>query len=77
MSGLPIFGRRYEECIPPDEELFRRQPSADGNRRGELVLPAVFPEILSHYRRVHRAARLSMRSRAILPLDVWIRSFIR
>ncbi|KAL0911696.1 hypothetical protein M5K25_019854 [Dendrobium thyrsiflorum] len=77
VSGLPIFGRRYEECIPPDEELFRRRPSSNKSKRGELILPTVLPAALSHYRRVCKEAKLSRRSRATIPMDIWIRSFIR
>lgn len=77
LSGLPVFGHPYEECIPPDEELFRRRPSGDGNRRGELILPLIYPDLLNHYHRTQTAAGLSTRSGSNIPVDIWIRSFLR
>ncbi|KAL0907675.1 hypothetical protein M5K25_022099 [Dendrobium thyrsiflorum] len=77
VSGLPIVGCHFEECIPPDEELFRRRPSADGNRRGRLVLPDVYPALLRHYHQVYRSSRLSMRVRVAMPVDIWVQSFLQ
>ncbi|KAL0929032.1 hypothetical protein M5K25_000972 [Dendrobium thyrsiflorum] len=77
VSGLPVFGRPFEECVPPDEQLFFRVPSADGDRRGRLVLPDVYPVLLEYYRRVYRASGLSARARVGMPVDVWLRSFLQ
>ncbi|KAL0924898.1 hypothetical protein M5K25_005758 [Dendrobium thyrsiflorum] len=77
VSGLPVVGGHFEECVPPDEELFRRRPSADGNRRGRLVLPDVYPALLRHYRQLYRSSGLSMRARAAMPVDTWVRSFLQ
>ncbi|KAL0928553.1 hypothetical protein M5K25_000446 [Dendrobium thyrsiflorum] len=49
VSGLPVFGHPFEECVPPDEQLFSRVPSADGDRRGRLTLSDVYPALLEHY----------------------------
>ncbi|KAL0907039.1 hypothetical protein M5K25_025577 [Dendrobium thyrsiflorum] len=78
VSGLPVFGQRFEECVPPDEQLFRRVPSVDGDRRGRLLLPEVFPRLLQHYCQTYRSAqRLPIRSRVTMPADVWVRSFLQ
>ncbi|KAL0913167.1 hypothetical protein M5K25_016606 [Dendrobium thyrsiflorum] len=77
VSGLPVFGHRFEECVPPDEQLFRRVPSADGDRRGRLVLPIIYPTLLQHFRQSYRASCLSRRSRAAMPADLWVRSFLQ
>ncbi|KAL0911146.1 hypothetical protein M5K25_019262 [Dendrobium thyrsiflorum] len=77
VSGLPVFGHPFEECVPPDEQLFSRVPSADGDRRGRLVLPDVYPVLLEHYRRVYRASGLSARAQVGMPVDVWLRSFLQ
>ncbi|KAL0912823.1 hypothetical protein M5K25_016232 [Dendrobium thyrsiflorum] len=78
VSGLPVFGHHFEECVPPDEQLFRRVPSPDGDRRGRLLLPDVFPRLLQHYRQTYRSARgLPMRSRATMPAGVWVSSFLQ
>ncbi|KAL0929035.1 hypothetical protein M5K25_000975 [Dendrobium thyrsiflorum] len=77
VSGLPVFGHPFEECVPPDEQLFSRVPSADSDRRGRLVLPDVYPVLLEHYCRVHRASGLSARARVGMPVDVWLRSFLQ
>ncbi|KAL0925857.1 hypothetical protein M5K25_004228 [Dendrobium thyrsiflorum] len=77
VSGLPVFGHPFEECVPPDGQLFSRVPSADGDRRGRLTLPDVYPALLEHYRRVHRASGLSARARVGMPVDVWLRSFLQ
>ncbi|KAI0524892.1 hypothetical protein KFK09_004282 [Dendrobium nobile] len=42
VPGLPIFGHHFEECVPPDEQLFQRVLSVDGDKRGRLVLPDVY-----------------------------------
>ncbi|KAL0911749.1 hypothetical protein M5K25_019910 [Dendrobium thyrsiflorum] len=77
VSGLPVFGHRFEECVPPDEQLFRRVPSTDGDRRGRLAVPDVFPRLLQHYRQTYRSARgLPMRFRATMPAGVWVSSFL-
>ncbi|KAL0907464.1 hypothetical protein M5K25_021877 [Dendrobium thyrsiflorum] len=77
VSGLPVFGHPFEECVPPDGQLFSRVPSADGDRRGRLTLSDVYPALLEHYRRVHRASGLSARARVGMPVDVWLRSFLQ
>ncbi|PKU80826.1 hypothetical protein MA16_Dca009237 [Dendrobium catenatum] len=77
VSGLPVFGHNFEECVPPDEQLFYRVPSVDGNRRGRLALPVVYPTLLQHYRRTYRESHLSKRGRAAMPVDLWIRSFLQ
>ncbi|KAL0915124.1 hypothetical protein M5K25_015523 [Dendrobium thyrsiflorum] len=77
VSGLPVFGHRFEECVPPDEQLFRRVPSADGDRRGRLLLPDVYPVALQHYRQTYRASDLSRRVRASMPVSVWVRSLLQ
>ncbi|KAL0910374.1 hypothetical protein M5K25_021350 [Dendrobium thyrsiflorum] len=77
VSGLPVFGHHFEECVPPDEQLFQRVPSADGDRRGMSVLPDVYPVALQHYRQTFRASDLSRRARASMPADVWVRSFLQ
>ncbi|KAL0921556.1 hypothetical protein M5K25_008639 [Dendrobium thyrsiflorum] len=77
VSGLPVFGHHFEECVPPDEQLFQRVPSADGDRRGRSVLPDVYPVALQHYRQTFRASDLSRRARASMPADVWVRSFLQ
>ncbi|KAL0907455.1 hypothetical protein M5K25_021867 [Dendrobium thyrsiflorum] len=77
VSGLPVFGHPFEECVPLDDQLFSRVPSADGDRRGRLVLPDVYPVLLEHYRRVYRASGLSARARVGMPVDVWLRSFLQ
>ncbi|KAL0918978.1 hypothetical protein M5K25_011034 [Dendrobium thyrsiflorum] len=76
-SRLPVFGHCFEECVAPDEQLFRRVPSADGNRRGRLALPVVYPTLLQHFRQTYRASGLSRRSRAAMPVDLWVRSFLQ
>ncbi|KAL0912220.1 hypothetical protein M5K25_018182 [Dendrobium thyrsiflorum] len=77
VSGLPVFGHRFEECVPPDEQLFRRVPSADGDRRGRLLLPDVYPVALQHYRQTYRASDLSRRVSASMPVSVWVRSLLQ
>ncbi|KAL0922687.1 hypothetical protein M5K25_006694 [Dendrobium thyrsiflorum] len=77
VSGLPVFGHHFEECVPLDEQLFQRVPSADGDRRGRSVLPDVYPVALQHYRQTFRASDLSRRARASMPADVWVRSFLQ
>ncbi|KAL0919029.1 hypothetical protein M5K25_011096 [Dendrobium thyrsiflorum] len=77
VSGLPVFGHRFEECVPPDEQLFRRVPSTDGDRRGRLALPVVYPTLLQHFRQTYKASGLSRRSRAAMPADLWVRSFLQ
>ncbi|PKU64996.1 hypothetical protein MA16_Dca004611 [Dendrobium catenatum] len=78
VSGLPVFGHNFEECVPPDEQLFHRIPSMDGDRRGRLLLPDVYPRLLQHYRQTYRSARgLPMRSRVTMPVGVWVRSFLQ
>ncbi|KAL0903462.1 hypothetical protein M5K25_027846 [Dendrobium thyrsiflorum] len=77
VSGLPIFGQRFEECVPPDEQLFRRVPSVDGDRRGRLLLPDVYPVALQHYRQTYRALDLSRRVRASMPVSVWVCSLLQ
>ncbi|KAL0924902.1 hypothetical protein M5K25_005762 [Dendrobium thyrsiflorum] len=77
VSGLPVFGHHFEECVPPDEQLFRRVPSADGDRRGRLLLPDVYPVALQHYRQTYRASDLSSRVRASMPVSVWVRSLLQ
>ncbi|KAL0903858.1 hypothetical protein M5K25_025912 [Dendrobium thyrsiflorum] len=77
VSGLPVFGHHFEECVPPDEQLFQRVPSADGDRRGISVLPDVYPIALQHYRHTYRASDLSRRARASMPVEVWVRSFLQ
>ncbi|KAL0926165.1 hypothetical protein M5K25_004558 [Dendrobium thyrsiflorum] len=77
VSGLPVFGYHFKECVPPDEQLFQRVPSADGDRRGRSVLPDVYPVTLQHYRRTYRASDLSRRARASMPMEVWVRSFLQ
>ncbi|KAL0910236.1 hypothetical protein M5K25_021196 [Dendrobium thyrsiflorum] len=77
VSGLPIFCHRFEECDPPDEQLFRRVPSADGDRRGRLLLSDVYPIVLQHYRQTYRASDLSRRVRASMPVSVWVRSLLQ
>ncbi|KAL0924035.1 hypothetical protein M5K25_004837 [Dendrobium thyrsiflorum] len=77
VSGLPVFGHHFEECVPPDEQLFQRVPSADGDRRGRSVLPDVYSVALQHYRQTFRASDLSRRARASMPADVWVRSFLQ
>ncbi|KAL0909760.1 hypothetical protein M5K25_020657 [Dendrobium thyrsiflorum] len=77
VSGLPVFGHRFEECVPPDEQLFRRVPSADGDRRGRLLLPDVYPIALQHYRQTYRASDLSRRVSASMPVSVWVRSLLQ
>ncbi|KAL0924698.1 hypothetical protein M5K25_005549 [Dendrobium thyrsiflorum] len=77
VSGLPVFGHRFEECVPPDQQLFRRVPSTDGDRRGRLALPVVYPTLLQHFRQMYRASSLSRRSRAAMPADLWVRSFLQ
>ncbi|KAI0519110.1 hypothetical protein KFK09_006550 [Dendrobium nobile] len=77
VSGLPVFGHSFEECVPPDEQLFHRVPSLDGDRRGRLLLPDVYPRLLQHYRQTFRSVRgLQMRSRATMPIGVWVSSFL-
>ncbi|KAH0449467.1 hypothetical protein IEQ34_020159 [Dendrobium chrysotoxum] len=76
VSGLPVVGGYFEECIPPDVELFRRVPSADGSRRGRLVLPDIYPALLQHYRQVYTSSDLSTRAGAAMPVDTWVRSFL-
>ncbi|KAL0909712.1 hypothetical protein M5K25_020603 [Dendrobium thyrsiflorum] len=77
VSGLPVFGHSFEECVPPDEQLFRRVPSVDGGRRGRLALPAVYPTLLRQYKQTYRGSGLSRRSRAAMPADLWARSFLQ
>lgn len=77
VSGIPIYGHRYEECVPSDEQLLRRRPSVGGHRQGEMVLPFIYPYILSHYRQTEKASGLPNRSRAIIPVDIWMRSFLQ
>ncbi|KAL0927759.1 hypothetical protein M5K25_001967 [Dendrobium thyrsiflorum] len=77
VSGLPVVGSHFEECVLPDEELFRRRPSADGNRRGRLVLQDVYPALLRHYRQLYISSGMSMRARAAMPVDTWVRSFLQ
>ncbi|KAL0904817.1 hypothetical protein M5K25_026972 [Dendrobium thyrsiflorum] len=77
VSELPVFGHPFEECVPPDEQLFSRVPSGDGDRRGRLALLDVYPVLLEHYRRVYRASGLSARARVGMPVDVWIHSFVQ
>ncbi|KAL0905891.1 hypothetical protein M5K25_024339 [Dendrobium thyrsiflorum] len=60
-----------------DEQLFQRVPSADGDRRGRLVLPDVYPVALQHYRQTYRASDVSRRARASMPMEVWVRSFLQ
>ncbi|KAH0467644.1 hypothetical protein IEQ34_002677 [Dendrobium chrysotoxum] len=75
--GLPVVGGHFEECIPPDVELFRRMPSADGSRRGRLVLPNVYPALLQHYHQVYTSSGLLMRAKATMPVDTWVHSFLQ
>ncbi|KAL0917613.1 hypothetical protein M5K25_012687 [Dendrobium thyrsiflorum] len=77
VSGLPVFGQRFEECVPPDEQLFRRVPSTDGDRRGRLALQVVYAALLQHYRLTHRASSLSRRAKTSMPAGVWVRSFLQ
>ncbi|KAL0924019.1 hypothetical protein M5K25_004820 [Dendrobium thyrsiflorum] len=77
VSWLPVFCYHFEECVPPDEQLFQRVPSADGDRRGRSVLPDVYPVALQHYRQTYRASDLSRRARASMPMEVWVRSFLQ
>ncbi|KAL0905755.1 hypothetical protein M5K25_024192 [Dendrobium thyrsiflorum] len=77
VSGLPVFCHHFEECVPPDEQLFQRVPSADGDRRGILVLPNIYSVALQHYRQTYRASDLSRRARASMPVEVWVRSFLQ
>ncbi|KAI0514163.1 hypothetical protein KFK09_010197 [Dendrobium nobile] len=77
VSGLPVFGHRFEECVPPDEQLFHRVPSVDGDRRGRLALPDVYIALLQHYRQVYRASGLTARARVGMPVDIWVSSFLQ
>lgn len=76
VSGLPVLRCRFEECIPPDEELFCRKISAYGHRQGRMILPLVYPILLSHFWQAYRLSRLSRRSWATISVDIWIRSFL-
>ncbi|KAL0914647.1 hypothetical protein M5K25_015013 [Dendrobium thyrsiflorum] len=67
VSGLPILGTPYEECIPPDYDLFRRQP-AGHLRLGEFGYLEGLHQSLAHYCRRHRGATVT--------LDVWIESLL-
>ncbi|KAI0531453.1 hypothetical protein KFK09_001008 [Dendrobium nobile] len=73
VSGLPILGTPYEECIPPDYDLFSRQP-AGHSRRGEFMYLEGLHQCLAHYCRLQR--QRGRRRGAIVPLDVWIESFL-
>ncbi|KAL0915257.1 hypothetical protein M5K25_015660 [Dendrobium thyrsiflorum] len=73
VSGLPILGTPYEECIPLDCDLFRRQP-AGYSRRGEFVYSDGLHQSLAHYCRLRR--QKGHRRVATVPLDSWIESLL-
>ncbi|KAL0909814.1 hypothetical protein M5K25_020712 [Dendrobium thyrsiflorum] len=52
-------------------KLFRQVPSTDGDRRGRLALPVVYPTLLQHFKQTYRASGLSRHSRAAMPADLW------
>ncbi|KAL0917779.1 hypothetical protein M5K25_012867 [Dendrobium thyrsiflorum] len=42
-----------------------------------LVLSDVYPALLRHYRQVYRSSSLSMRARAAMPANTWVRSSLQ
>ncbi|KAL0920019.1 hypothetical protein M5K25_009120 [Dendrobium thyrsiflorum] len=71
--GLPILGTPYEECIPLDCDLFRRQP-AGYSRRGEFVYSDGLHQSLARYCRLRR--QKGHRRVATVSLDSWIESLL-
>ncbi|KAL0919164.1 hypothetical protein M5K25_011238 [Dendrobium thyrsiflorum] len=77
VSGLLVFGHSFEKCVPPNEQLFCQILSVDGDRRGRLTLPDIYPVLIQHYGPVYRASGLSVRARVGMPVDIWICSFFQ
>ncbi|KAL0906772.1 hypothetical protein M5K25_025293 [Dendrobium thyrsiflorum] len=73
ISGLPTLGIPYEECIPPDYDLFRRRPVSH-SRRGEFVYSDGLHQSLAHYCRLRRLR--GHRHRDAVSLDSWIESLL-
>lgn len=73
ISSLPTLGIPYEECIPPDYDLFRRRPVGH-SRRGEFVYSDGLHQSLAHYGRLRRLR--GHRHRDAVPLDSWIESLL-
>ncbi|KAL0911943.1 hypothetical protein M5K25_017881 [Dendrobium thyrsiflorum] len=73
VSGLPILGTPYEECIPPDYDLFCRQP-AGYSMRGEFVYLEGLHQSLAHYCCLQR--QRGHHRGATVPLDSWIESLL-
>lgn len=42
-----------------------------------MILPSVYPKLLSHNKKAYEVVSLSMRSRTIMSADVWIRRFLK
>ena len=74
VSGLPIWGTPFEECIPPDTELFRRQ-HFEQHRRGRYVYPAGLHRALSHFKAMDR--RRKHNKDLSITLERWAKSFLR
>ncbi|KAI0497648.1 hypothetical protein KFK09_020881 [Dendrobium nobile] len=75
ISGLPILGIPYEECIPIDYDLFSRRPAGQ-QRRGEFVHSAGLHKSLRHYYDLYQQRRRGRSRRGTISLEVWIESFL-
>ncbi|KAI0489452.1 hypothetical protein KFK09_029295 [Dendrobium nobile] len=75
ISGLPILGVPYEECIPIDYDLFSRRPAGQ-HRRGEFVYSIELHQSLRHYYHLCQQKKRGRGRRAIIYLDTWIESLL-